>query len=50
MSAAPGLTPGGQATAASPGSWPSQTLRMTDVTDPNCSAAEEILTQKKALF
>ena len=46
----PGLTPGDQVTEASPGSWPSLTLRMTDVTDPNCSAAEEILKQKKALF
>ena len=50
MSADPGLTPGDQVTEASPGSWPSLTLRMTDVTDPNCSAAEEILKQIKALF
>ena len=52
MSADPdsGLTPGDQVTEASPGSWPSRSLRMTDLTDPNCSAAEEILTQKKAQF
>ena len=43
----PGLTPGDQVTEASPGSWPSLTLRMTDLSDPNCSAAEEILKRKK---
>ena len=44
MSAVPGGQ--GQATGASPGSWPSQTLRMTDP-DPHWPV-EEILKRKKA--